>query len=378
VQRRVWPYGIASLVCCAGLIALAWYGYDTSLDIRGGTALNASTNPSKPGDEARVRPTPTHLVVPTTSDGRIEDLELVVEGSKSGGAVVFVPALMVVTVNDAPTNLRDLAAERGIPKLVEVLQDTLGIGITDAVEVDPEQLAQLFGSAGAIEIDNPDALRVDGEVAFPAGAVRLEADQVAHYLSIVNDGEAVVNRPFRAQQVWQAWLGKLASSPAPTLAGLPAVVGDGSLDLSGLMARVAAGHVNYQQLPVDRLAVPNQGGFAIYQPNRGAIDELMAEVVPFPGSAYPGQRARVRLLNGTRNAAATLRAAQPIVAAGGQIVVIGNAAKFGLATTTVEYNAESQKAAAQAIAKKLGIATASPGVESDAADVTVTVGADAR
>lgn len=377
VHRRIWPYALVSLVALVGLVALAWVGYNASLDVRGGTALNAGTDPSKPGYEARVKPTPTHLIIPLASDGRIDDPVLLVEGSKGGGNFVFVPGLTVVTVEGKPYNLTEVATQLGVPKLVESIQEVLGIAITDAVELGPEEVTELLGSAGPLEIENPDPVRVGDEVAFPAGQIELSPGDVPRFLAAFNVGEPVVNRPFRAQQVWEAWLKKVPSSP-PRLAAQTVISGDGTLDITALVTRIAGGAVTAQQLPLDRKVVPDMGGFAVYQPNVEAINELMASVVPFPGSAFPGQRARVRLLNGTKDPNATLRAARPIVAAGGQVVVIGNASSFDVASTRVEYNAESQKAAAQAIAEKLGVAEATPGVESDAADVTVTIGADAR
>jgi hypothetical protein len=72
----------------------------------------------------------------------------------------------------------------------------------------------------------------------------------------------------------------------------------------------------------------------------------------------------------------TLRAAQPLVAAGGEILVLGNASSFHVAATRVEYNAPSQKAVAQDMAKRLGVGEATAGSESDAVDVTVVIGAD--
>ena len=84
----------------------------------------------------------------------------------------------------------------------------------------------------------------------------------------------------------------------------------------------------------------------------------------------------MRLLNGTTDKAAVLRAAQPIAAAGGQIVVMGNAESFDIAKTRVEYNVEAQKSAAESIAVGLGVKASFAGTESDAVDVTVILGAD--
>lgn len=376
--RRIWPYALGSLLCAVALIALGWAGYDTSLEIRGGAALNEVSDPAKPGYEARVKPTPTHLVIIVSDSGEVRELELLVGGAKGGGSVVFVPGLMVVNVDGHPYNLAELAEAEGVPKLVEVVQATLGIAVSDAVEIGPDELTELFASAGPLELDNADALRSGDEVRFPAGRLTLQPSDVPAYLAALNEGEPIVNRPFRAEQVWKAWMGKLSATSAPSLRPLPSVDGESTVDISSLAKALASGSVDFEQLPVDRLVVPNMGGFAVYQPKADAIAELMATVVPFPGSAFPGQRARVRLLNGTKDPTAGLRAARPIVAAGGQIVVMGNAASFDVSKTAVEYNVESQKPAAEAIAAALGVGSVGSGTESDAVDVTVVVGADFR
>ena len=374
--KQIWPFAVASLLCAGTLVALGWVGYRASLDIRGGASLGAVTDPTKPGYEARVKPTPTHLVVTVSQDGEVRELQLLVGGSKGGGSVVFVPGLMVLNVDGKPYNLAELAAAQGIPKVVEVVQSTLGVAVSEAVEIGPEELSGLFSSTGPLEIDNPEALRSGDQVVFPAGKVTLEPSEIPRYLSMLNEGEPVVNRPFRAEQVWEAWMAKLASADAPTLPVLPDILGDDTVDLSALTKALASGTVDFQQLPLERLVVPDMGGFAVYQPNEDAIARLMASVVPFPGSAFPGQRARVRLLNGTTDRSAALRSSQPIAAAGGQIVVMGNAESFDIAKTRVEYNVEAQKPAAESIATGLGAKASFTGTESDAVDVTVVLGAD--
>lgn len=397
---RMWPFVCLTILCVGALFVLAWQGYTTSLDIKGGSDFSDVTDPAKPGYQALVKPTPTHLVITTDAEGKVGDAYLLVEGSGSadaasvdgatttssdgssgtGGAVLFIPGKVVVTVDGEPFNLTQLAEAKGMPAVVDAIQAALGIGVTDAVQVGPDQIAELVSSAGPITVDNPDPLVSEdtGETVFPEGAVELQPDEVAEYLGFLNVGEAIVNRPVRGQAVWEAWLAKLAEPGAgsPTLAPVPSIVDGTPVDLASLVGGLSQGQVEYEQLPVDRLTVPDMGGFSIYQPNTEAIAETMARIVPFPGEAFAGQRPRVRLFNGTSDPQAPLRAAQPIVSTGSQIVVLGNAPSFDVAKTRVEYNAADQKQAAQAVADALGVGAAKPGVESDAVDVTVTLGSD--
>jgi hypothetical protein len=385
-RRRLWPFWIASLVFVGALLVMAWQGYETSLDIKGGTALNGATNPKAAGYEAQVNPTPTHLLVNVDADGKIGDLEMLVDDSNGkGGGVLFIPGLTVVKLDSGAESLSDVAQKKGMPALVDAVQRALGIAVTDSFVVKPDQLDQLFTPTGPLTIENPDNLtrKTGGAVTtvYAAGSLTLQPKDVSAFLDFANDGEAVVNRTARAEQVWEAWFQKLASggaSVAPKVAPIASIAGGDPVDVSSLVTGLAGGSIDFQQLPLDRLPVPNQGGFAIYEPNAASVADLMSRMVPFPGSAFPGQRVRVRLLNGTADPDAALRAATPIVSANAQILVLGNASSFDVASTRVEYNSDQQINAAKAIATKLGAGPPVPGDDSDAIDVTVTLGKDFR
>ena len=385
-RRRLWPFWIASLVCVAALAVMAWQGYETSLDIKGGTALNGATDPKAAGYEAQVNPTPTHLLVNVDADGKIGDLEMLVGDSNGkGGGVLFIPGLAVVKEDSGADSLSSIASKKGMPALVDAVQRALGIAVTDSLVVKPDQLGQLLTPTGALTIENPDNLtkKVGSAVTtvYAAGSLTLQPKDIPAFLDFANDGEPVVNRTARAEQVWEAWFQKLSSggpSVAPKVAAIPSITGGDPVDVSTLIAGLAGGSIDFQQLPLDRLPVPNQGGFAIYEPDAASVADLMPRMVPFPGSAFPGQRVRVRLLNGTSDPDAALRAATPIVSANAQILVLGNASSFNVATTRVEYNSNQQIDAAKAIATKLGAGPPVPGDDSDAIDVTVTLGKDFR
>ena len=114
----------------------------------------------------------------------------------------------------------------------------------------------------------------------------------------------------------------------------------------------------------------------LYRIDQMAMPTWVASEVPFPISAFPGQRARVELLNGTTDDAALQLVAPKVVGANGEISFTGNAESFEVATSRVEYASDEAKAAAEQIAAALGL-TATP--DPDAAtnvDVVVVVGAD--
>lgn len=378
-------YGLATLVFLAGLVVLAWKGYQTSLKIRGGNELSQVTDPTKPGYEAQVRPTPTHLVITVDSAGAVVDLAMIVEGAgRKGGAVVLIPGVTVVQGEAEAQSLAKIAETQGMPAMVDAVEAVLGIGVTDAVVVDPVQLNALFEPSGPLTIDNADSLvrstgEAQKEIVFPAGPLTLEPSQVSEYLSFVNQGESEVNRTVRAQVVWEAWLAQLGTTPVSRPDTIvDSVDGETQVDLGTLIDELAAGTVTFQQFPLERVPVPGTNGFAVYRPDEAEVVSLVSRLVPFPASAFPGQRPRVVVLNGTSDTDAALRAASPIVGAGGQIVVLGNASTFGLQSTKVEYHAPRHADAARRIAEALGVPAAVAGEQTEAKDITVTLGADFR
>jgi hypothetical protein len=116
-------------------------------------------------------------------------------------------------------------------------------------------------------------------------------------------------------------------------------------------------------------------GFQAAAPDPVAISTLIPRIIPFPSSSFPGQRPRVRVLDGTQNPDVRLSATGPIVGAGGQITILGNADRFGVTQTRVEYHDPARADAAQAIAEALGV-EAVAGAPTDAYDVTVILGSD--
>ena len=383
-RRGVLLYSVATVLFIVGLGVLGWKGYQTSLDIKGGNSLNAVSDPTKPGYEAQVRPTPTHLLINTDGNGKVVDLELLVEGADSkGGAVIFIPGVMVVESDGGAQNLTKLAETKGIPSMLDSLQRVLGVGIGDAATVSPTQLEQLLTPAGPLTFENPDALlRTSGtaqkEIVFPAGQITVAPADAAEYLSFVNKGESEVNRTSRAKVFWDAWVKTLAEkgdAAAPKVAPFPSASGDGKVDLATVISQFGAGVTSTQQLPLEAVPVPG-AGVTVYRGDRAGIDALLPKLIPFPASAYPGQRPRVSLLNGTTDTSAALRAATPVVEAGAQITVLGNASNFHVSRTTIEYHDPAKADAAKAIATKLGVGPPVAGNQSDALDITVTIGAD--
>jgi hypothetical protein len=384
--KGVAAYGLATLVFVAGLVSLVWKGWETSLDIKGGSSFHAETDPTKPGYEAQVKPVPNHLVLNVDAEGRLTDAELLVEigGKEAGSGVVMpIPGATLIESDAGPADLRDFLADHGVEAAVGQLERILGFAITDTVTLSPQQIAELFRPAGHVTFQNPDALIAtlpngDKEIRYGAGQLTLSADEVAAYLAFTSDGEAAVNRSVRLGILLEAWIESIRANPAlaPTIPPLEPVVGDGPVDLAALITSLAGDTISYPTFPVQTIPIPGAEAAAVYRPDAEKIEALVPSLVPYPTSAFPGQRARTRVLNGTSDRDAAPRAAPLIVGAGAEITVFGNATGASRDVTTVEYHDDGVAAAAERIATALGVTATRSSSGTEAYDVTVTLGAD--
>ncbi len=383
-RGAVLVYALATVVFLAGLISLGWDGYRTSLKIKGGTSLEAEKDPTKPGYEAQVKPIPTHLLILTNDKGAATDAVVIAEGNAGkGGSVVVVPGVTVVARPEGNMNLSAFIAAKGVNEGITEIQRILTFAVNDSTTVTPKQWGELLSPLGSLTVANPSPLvraTAPGqkEVVYAAGDVALTPANIGDYVTFVSDGEAEINRADRVQAVFEAWLAALATKPAgvPTVAPFAAASGDRPVDVSALVTGLSQAAVAMRQLPTTAVPLPSANGTRVYLPDVEAIATMVPTVNPFPTSAFPGQRARTRILNGTTDSTAATRAAAPVVLAGGEITVLGNASKFGIATTTVVYHDPSMKDAAAKIGTALGVtATASPS-QTEAYDVTVTLGSD--
>jgi hypothetical protein len=112
----------------------------------------------------------------------------------------------------------------------------------------------------------------------------------------------------------------------------------------------------------------------------------MATAVPYPQEPGVGRRVRIRLLNGTTTEGLAVLAAHPLVKAGGEIAVSGNADSFHEPETRIIYATPRLREKANNLRDALGVGVVEaassaeseePADEADRIDVTVVLGADA-
>ena len=383
-RQRVVVFQVISTGLFLALLAgLGWVGYQSSLRITGGNSSKV-TDPSEPGYVAEVRPTPVDMVAVTDPSGALASVLVVTEGADGkGGTVSALPATVVApeTGGAGPVFLSKALADGGLDGLRQRLGVALTFGFTSAEEVSSATIEALAAAAGPITINNVDNLierapNGTETVKYRAGDLTLQPNEITPFLAFAGADESVPNQALRHQAVWEALLGALEgkdlsgidTGPAPT---------DGSAEpgFLGILPGLLGGTIAYDQVPLAVVPVPGTL-FKAYVPDQAALPTFVARTVPFPTSATPGQRARVRLLNGTTNKDAAVLVSPKVVAAGGEISLIGNAESFDEATTRVEYAVPEARSAADAIAQALGVQATKGAKASGSIDVDVIVGRD--
>lgn len=407
--------GLTALFVVA-LLALGWAGWSSAMRITGGTD-DKVTDPNAPGYVAEAKPTSVTLIAFTTDDpvaaGAVEPprseigeylagMLLVVDRTGDAGRTVSpIPAFTTLWEFEGspPASAADVFASGGIDVLRLRLGADLSFGATRAAKVPVSMVGDVAELAGPITIELADDVLVgtseeDAEVKYPAGELTLEPSEVPEFLSFFGFRDSESNRALRQELVWRELLGG-ASDDAPgnddaagsdstdsTEVAGDEVDGDDDADAvamaTGALADARADSDTVFEV-VPMLAIPMNVSppVTLYRIDQMSMPQWVAAEVPFPISAFPGQRARVKLLNGTTDGAAIQSTAPKVVSANGEIAFTGNAESFEVAQTRVEWVRENAQAAAEQIAAALGVtATAAPDTDDADVDVSVVVGAD--
>ncbi|HEX6570321.1 MAG TPA: LytR C-terminal domain-containing protein, partial [Acidimicrobiales bacterium] len=326
----------------------------------------------EPGYRARVVPTPTMGVLHRGADGRLVGAAvLALEPGDEGGSVILMPPATVVPADDGETTIAEAYRDGGAAAAARSLGVAVTAAVTDYVEVDDDRWAQLVEPVGPVEVTVDDAAG-----SWPAGDVTLDPEDVGPFLSAQDEGETDLDRLDRQQAFWNAWVELVGDGGADAL---PGEVGTGI----GRFVRGVAQGGSAVGLPVAR---DDDGDGVRFRPDDELLGEFVSLAVPYPTSATPGGRVRVRLLNGTGDASLTPAAARAFVAAGAEIAIVGNAATLDVAETRLVYTGADRAPLAQRLRRGLDggrveveeAATGQDGVPSDdEVDVTVILGDDA-
>jgi hypothetical protein len=359
--------GFAAALVVAVLLggALTVAGVQTLRDSNTGRTLT-STDPSEPGFEGLLEPTPTLLVLHTAGGVLRSAALLALNTGDAGGSVLLLPPSVEVGDGPEASLLSVTYAFGGTPEVMRGAGEAVaGVGVEGIVGIDDGRWAELVAPVAPLTIRNPDELDE-----FPAGEVQLQADDVASWLAATRPGESELSVLYRHQLLWEAWVAAVAASDDPA-----AVPGELDSGVGRFVRGLAAGHLEVTTVPVSERV--DDTGTTVFEVDRDALRLVITELVPFPTGTGLAPRTRVRLLDGIGDQDHVRRVAPNVVAADSTIVVVGNADAFDYETTEIRYHHPTQRTAAERLLRSLGAGQVVEDVRPvDAFDVTIMLGTD--
>lgn len=375
VGRTSWMLLVVLLVTGTGL---AYTGSRLVRSSTVGNVLSPVVDPTEPGYEALVDPSPT-LVLQHDVDGELDSITVLSLATPEGGSggVLLVPTRTIAFLplrGDVPV---EVAYEPARPQAqADAVGHLLGVGMQEAAIVSDDRWADLVAPVAPITIENPNELSEGDEVRFEAGEIQLAAEDVGAYLRARVEGESDLARLFRHETFWAAWLDAVAE--AGTDAAVP---GELDIGVGRFVRALASSEREVATLPVEPVTtdepVDGTTDEPAFLPLEDQLRALVDRLVPLPLSPAPGERARVRILNGTSDTSEASAVAGRLPPAGVSVTLIGNAVELDVEETTIEYAGDDYRDEADAIAEILGVGMVAEDTRpSDAVDITVTLGAD--
>jgi LytR cell envelope-related transcriptional attenuator/LytR_cpsA_psr family len=379
---RFWLFAPVLAVLVLAVPILTWKGFAILRNEDTGQVIGAETDPTKPGFEALVTPTPTALLLDRDQSGALTGVTLLTRPSQQGGGnIVFLPVGTVLPVplpGDAGTleqTLVDIYASGGASALEQRVETLLGAGIGEVIQVPAGQWAELVQPVAPLTVDNPVAVDYTDLAgtphSFPAGEIQLTAEDVGPYLEARSTEEVDTVRITRHDAFWRAWLRALDHADDD------AVPGEGDTGIGAFVRGLTGGPRTLSTLPATPVPIPGVplADVDLFRPQTLAVVAMVPDLIPFPVGVG---RMRTRLVDGVGGDDQLLpEAARTLVLAGAEISVIANAEEFGETQTVVYYFRPQQRERAQRLLDALGVGelVQDSGI-SDNVDAVIVLGQD--
>lgn len=365
LRRPTWAWLIPTtmLLIAIAIPLLVWYAADAILHSADGQLTEQNTDPSQPGYEVLVLPSPSLMVFGLDPAGHLASVTIASLASNDrGGTALFIPPETMVPQDEA------VGGDRRIVDIYEtegVAATRLAVATLIDINVDDLTVLDAPGWTRIVEPVAPIRIGFDSDV-----TLAVAADQTAEFLSVVNEGEAPAARVARQVEFWRAWVAQIAESSDP--AAVPGELNEG-------IGRLLHGLANGQAVveTIDAVDIVLENGSPAVEVDIDELRALIVQMIPFPLPVEPGARPRVRLLDGTGELDVASLYARSLVLGGAQIVIIGNAETFDVAQTVVVYHDDRFEEEALSFGETLGGAEVSFEPLADAVlDVTIIVGSD--
>jgi len=160
------------LLAMVAIPALTLVGKAAVEESTSGRVIGVVSDPTAPGYEVLVEPTPTLLLVQTRGD-ELQSATFLSRSSETTGSALFLPPTLAVELPTGPTTLRDAWEDGGEPALVGAVEALLDVGIAEYgedgtllgggnrvpfVRFDTAQWEQIVAPVAPSPIENPAAV----------------------------------------------------------------------------------------------------------------------------------------------------------------------------------------------------------------------------
>ena len=212
---RWWRYGFPAVLVLlfAAVPVLVYAGAQVVLNSNDGRLIPATADPSSPGWEATVPPTPDHG--PGHGQRHRRAVERGAAGAHVGqqGGVVLIPADTQVTVGRPPRRWSTPTSPGGSARLKTAVEAIIGTGIDDITVANSGNWQDLVAPAGVAHLRQPRQRDRRRRQALPAGPDHRPAVQGGRVPRVTELGRGRHQPPAAPGDLWKAWLGKIGAAP---------------------------------------------------------------------------------------------------------------------------------------------------------------------
>ena len=330
------------------------------LQSQSGEVTSAVLDPTEPGFRAFTTSTDTALVLHTAvvsnAGAQLIGVSLLAEADASaGGSVITVPRTFV-DQEASGVPLADIFSSGGVDGVVSELNATFGIGFGEVVVLDAASWTSLMVAdlpltltlredlVEAVDPADPDGAT---QVVLASGTRAFTLTEIATIAAHQNPGEPSLGVALRHQQIWTAWISRTAGADErPELLTQET----GFVELIGSLA---SAEVSYRTAETATV-IAERPEDTTYEAAGDVIRDVIAEIVPFPESAEPGDRPTVFLLDRSLGVDDLLPVVSGITRSGGLVTIIGNTDGVTQMEPEVQVHDPAAAEVAAEIAERLG------------------------
>lgn len=330
------------------------------LESQSGQVTSASLDPTEAGFRAFTTSTDTVLVLHTAlapgGGAQLTSVSLLTEAdADAGGSVITIPRTLVDPDASAVT-LAQIFATSGVDAVVGELSTSFGIGFGEVVVLDAASWTSLMIADLPLTLTLREDLVEPVDPADPGGASQIvlasgtrdfTLTEIATIAAHQNPGEPSLGIALRHQQIWTAWISRTAGADER-----PELLAQGTGFIE-LISSLATAEVSYRTVATSTV-IADRPEATTYEADTEAIRDVIAEIVPFPEPATPGDRPSVFLLDTSLGSQDLLPFISGVARSGGLVTIIGNSDGVTEMVPEVQVHDEVAAEVAAEIAERLG------------------------